>query len=459
MSTTMRILIIEDENILRVSLQDELKEHGYEVFAFEDPVQALEAFARSPVHIVLTDIRLPRINGLEVLSRVKAMHPDTTVILMTAFGEVATAVEAMKRGAFDYLTKPFDLDELTILLKRVCDLKQLQEENARLRQTVSGPCLIGDSEPISRLRNAIETAARSDLTVLLTGETGTGKDLTAQLIHLHPVNPRARHPYVKISCAQYSRTVLESELFGHEQGAFTGATRKKKGKFSIAHQGTVYLDDVDDLTPDVQVKLLRVLDEKIVEPVGSLQQVSVDIQIIASTKKNLMQLVREGCFRDDLFYRLNAYPIQVPSLHEHKEDIALLVRRNLDKLGHPEKTLADDALRALEEYEWPGNVRELKNIVARLALSCPSHCVTLEQLPAELKGLPDTPQQTTRNFDEIIAATERHLLTEALEKADGNQSQAARILGMKLSTFRDRLAKHEISVDSNLVNQESTRSP
>ncbi|MEW6441544.1 MAG: sigma-54 dependent transcriptional regulator [bacterium] len=442
----MRVLIIEDEAILRVSLQDELREHGYEVDAFEDPVAAMESFRSSPAPIVISDLRLPRMSGMALLSRIKSLQPETIVILMTAYGEVSTAVEAMKKGAYDYLTKPFDLDELVLLLERACDVSRLREENERLRQQTGEPCLIGDSEPMSLLRNAIETAARSDLTVLLTGETGTGKDLSAQLVHRHPASRRAKHAFVKISCAQYSQTVLESELFGHEQGAFTGATRKKKGKFLLAHQGTVYLDDVDDLSPEIQVKLLRVLDEKVVEPVGSLQQIPVDIRIIASTKKDLSLLIRERRFRDDLLYRLNAYPVRIPSLREHKEDIALLLRNFWDRAGHPDRTLTEGALRALEGHRWPGNVRELRNLAGRLALSCRSALVTKQDIPAEIAGAAEDREPQARTFDEIIAATERDLLSVALQEASGNQSQAARILGMKLSTFRDRLTRHAIHI-------------
>ena len=442
----MQLLMIEDEKILRITLRDELKERGYEVHAFEDPVQALEFFSRSPLPIVVSDIRLPHMDGLEVLSRIKAMQPDTTVILVTAYGEISAAVEAMQKGAFDYLTKPFDMEELIIRLERACALKELREENVRLRESLAGNSLIGESEVIQLLSNSIETAAGGNLTVLLTGETGTGKDLTAGLIH--EASSRSSRPFVKIACAQYSSTVLESELFGHEQGAFTGATRKKKGKFCLAPQGTVYLDDVDDLTAETQVKLLRVLDEKVVEPVGSLQEIPVDIRIIASTKKDLTELIRQGRFRDDLFYRLNAYPIELPPLREHKEDIPLMVRFFWDRMGHPEKSLTNDALKKMEDHHWAGNVRELKNLVSRLALSCPSNLVSSEDLPVELgKQDPGKVAAKPETFTEIMASMERKILSEALQSAGGNQSKAARSLGMKLSTFRDRIAKHTIPAD------------
>jgi DNA-binding NtrC family response regulator len=442
----MQLLMIEDEDILRISLQDELKERGYEVHSFDDPLPALKFFSQSPLPIVVSDIRLPHMDGLEVLSRIKTIQPDTAVILMTAFGEISTAVEAIKKGAFDYLTKPFDMEELIIRLERACNLKELREENVRLRETLAGNNLIGESESVQLLRNSIETASNSNLTVLLTGETGTGKDLTAELIHV--ASPRSRRPLVKIACAQYSSTVLESELFGHEQGAFTGATRKKKGKFSLAPQGTVYLDDVDDISLEIQVKLLRVLDEKIVEPVGSLQQIPVDIRIICSTKKDLTELIQQGRFRDDLYYRLNAYPINLPPLREHKEDIPLLVRYSWDRMGHPEMSLTEDALKAMGSFNWPGNVRELKNIAARLAVSCPSNLVSKEDLPAELREEHLVrPTAKPETFMEIMASMERKILAEALSRASGNQSKAARNLGMKLSTFRDRIARHTISTD------------
>jgi DNA-binding NtrC family response regulator len=442
----MQLLMIEDERILRVSLQDELSERGYEVHAFEDPLPALKFFSQNPVPIVISDIRLPHMDGIEVLSRIKAMDPDTSVILMTGYAEVSVAVEAMKKGAFDFLTKPFDMEELIIRLERACDLLVLRQENVRLRQTVTGTSLIGESEVIGQLRNSIETASSSDLTVLLTGETGTGKDLTAELIH--NASSRSRRPFVKIACAQYSSTVLESELFGHVQGAFTGATRKKKGKFSLAPGGTVYLDDADDISPEIQVKLLRVLDEKIVEPVGSLQGTKVDIRIIASTKKDLTELIQRGRFRDDLYYRLNAFPIKLPPLRQHKEDIPALVRRFWDQMGHPEKSLTDDALLAAQAHSWPGNVRELKNITSRLALSCPTNLVSARDFPAELQEKDNERDEAgPETFVEVMASMERKILSEALRVAGGNQSKAARNLGMKLSTFRDRIARHTLSTN------------
>jgi DNA-binding NtrC family response regulator len=379
----MQVLIVEDEEILRASLLDILRDHGIEACAFEEPVQALEFYSRSPVPIVISDVCLPLMSGMELLCRIKAIDPDTAVILMTALEELSNAVEAMKRGAFDYLTKPLDMNELIVLLKRAMYLRQIREENERLRKTLAGTSIIGESDIISLLRNAIQTAASSDLTVLLAGETGTGKDLAAQIIH--EASARSGHRFVKISCSRYRSDVQESELLGIEPGTFADASRGKKGKLALAHRGTVYMDDVEDLTPDVQGDLVRVLDEKITEAVGSIEEIPADIRIIVSTKKNLTKLTQRGRFREGLYSRMNAYPIELPPLRAHKEDIPVMVRYFWDKMGYPKKTLTEDALRILEEYPWPGNVRELKNVVEMLALSCLSEVVTREDLPARLK--------------------------------------------------------------------------
>ena len=379
----MQVLIVEDDEILRASLLDILRDHDIEACAFEEPVQALEFYSRSPVPIVISDVCLPSMSGIELLCRIKALDPDTAVILMTALEELSNAVEAMKRGAFDYLTKPLDMNEVILLLKRAMYLRQIREENERLRKNLAGVSLIGESEAISLLRNAIRTAASSDLTVLLVGETGTGKDLAARIIH--EAGMRSGHPFVKISCSRYSRNALDSELFGIEPGALTDGGQERQGKLFLAHGGTLYMDDVEDLTLDTQESLLRVLDEEFTESVGSTEEIPADIRIIASTKKDLKKLVDQGHFREDLYSRMNAYPIEFPALREHREDIPLMVRYFWDKMGHPKKTLREDALRILEEYAWPGNVRELRNVVEMLALSCPSQVVTRAELPTRLK--------------------------------------------------------------------------
>ena len=379
----MQVLVVEDEEIVRASLMNILRDHSIEACAFEEPAQALEFYSRSPVPIVISDICPPRMSGTEFLCRIKAIDPDTAVILIAALEDLSNAVEAMKKGAFDYLTKPLDMNELIVLLKRAMYLRQIREENQRLRKNLAGASMIGESDVVSWLRNALQTAASSDLTVLLAGETGTGKDLAARIIH--ETSARSGHSFVKISCSRYGSTALESELFGHEPGTLPDASQGKEGKFAIAHRGTVYLDDVDDLTPDLQMRLLRVLDEQILEPKGPIQEIPVDIRIIASTKKDLTELAYQGRFREDLCLRLGAYPILLPPLRRHKEDIAVFVRNFWDRMGRPHKTLTEEALKILEEYPWPGNVRELKNVVEMLAVSCRSHVVTTEALPARLK--------------------------------------------------------------------------
>ena len=378
----MQVLIVEDEETSRDSLLNLLRDQGIEACGFGDPAQALEFYTRSPVPIVISDICTSGMSGIEFLCRIKAVDPDTAVILVAALEELSGAVEALKKGAFDYLTKPPDINELIVLLERAMYLRQIREENKSLRKNLAGASMMGESAVVSFVRNAIQTAASSDLPVLLAGETGTGKDLAARIIH--ETSARFGHPFVKISCSRYSSTVLGSDLFGHEPGTFSDTSQGKKGMFPLAHQGTVYLDDVDDLTPDIQRRLLGLLDDKIVEPVGSIEETSADVRIIASTKKDLTGLAYQGRFREDLCLRLSAYPVLLPPLRQHKEDIPVFVRSFWDRMGHPEKTLTEDGLRILEDYPWPGNVRELKNVVEMLAVSCRSQVVTGEELPARL---------------------------------------------------------------------------
>ena len=382
----MQVLIVEAEEVLRADLLKTMGDRGIEAYAFEEPLRALEICARSSVPIVISSICPSSMSGIEFLSRVKAIDPDIAVILLTALEEISNAVEAMRKGAFDYLIKPLDVNQLIVSLNRAVHLRQIREENLRLRRSLAGTSMIGESAVVSLLRNSIRTAASCDLPVLLSGETGTGKDLAARMIH--ETSARSGHPFVKISCSRCSSTVIEDELFGREAGTLQDAGREVKGKVLLAHEGTVYLDDVDDLTPDIQRRVLRLLDHKVIEPVGSLEATPVDVRIIASAKRDLAELAYQGRFQEDLCLRLSSYCIMLPPLRRYKEDIPLFVRSFWDRMGHPQKTLTEDGLRILEDYPWPGNVRELKNVVEMLAVSCRSHVVTGEDLPRRLTQEP-----------------------------------------------------------------------
>ena len=447
------IFVVEDEQILRVTLTDDLVDAGYTVTCFENPIDALTALQKKPVDVLITDIKMPEMSGLELLRRVKSASPTTEVIMMTAYSSVETAVEAMKNGAYDYISKPFKIDELLIILRRIEDLQTVTRENRRLRSVVAGSyqsdAFIGKSPAAQQCLELVRTVANSQTTVLITGETGTGKELLTNVIHYQ--SNRSKKPLVKVSCAVLSREIFESELFGHEKGAFTGAVNQKRGRFELAQGGTLYLDDVDDIPLELQVKLLRVLQEQEFERVGSSQPVRADVRVIASTKKDLKELVSRGKFREDLFYRLNVFPIHLAPLRERREDIPLLIEHFCRMLA-PEKEVnfQPEVLACLQNYHWPGNVRELKNIVERILLLSKDGQIEMSHIPLEiLHSEQPIPENSlgTMPLDKMMAEIEANLIKSALLKCGGNQAKAAKLLRIPASTFRTKMVKYGIRTE------------
>ncbi len=446
----MRILLIEDEKITRISLSNTLKKEGYQVSSSETAREGLELFRKQPFDVVITDLRLPGMSGLDVLKEVKKHSPDCTVIVMTAYGTVETAVEALKQGAYDYLTKPFSPDKLLSMLQHVQQFHRVLDENIRLKKRLKlfeHRVLVGNSPPMRRLMETIQHVARHDYTVLIQGESGTGKELVARALHYH--SPRREKPFVPVNCAVIPETLLESELFGHEKGAFSGAIRQHIGYFERANHGTLFIDDIDDLPMPLQVKLLRVLQEREFHRVGGTEAVQVDVRVIAATKIDLKERVEQNLFREDLYYRLNIIPIRVPPLRERKEDIPALFEHFLEKHGAREKIslLTPDLLRRLMAYHWPGNVRELENIVERFIALSDMKNLHPETLLPDLAVAPAPVESSTVSEDvyppyqQFMEAKEQEIIRWALQKANGNVSRAAELLQLPRSTLRSKMER------------------
>ena len=459
----MKVLIVEDEKIKRITLADALLKEGYDVLASENPIEALNIFKEREFDVVITDIRLPQMDGLDFLKEIKTLKPDTTAIVMTAYATVDTAIKAMKLGAYDYITKPFSSEELILILERLKDFRRLIEENIKLKQEItkrySFGNIVGKSKKMRDVYELIETVAPCDATTLIVGESGTGKELIANAIHYN--SPRKDKPFIKFSCAALAETLLESELFGHERGAFTGAIKERKGRFELANSGSIFLDDIDDIPLSMQSKLLRVLQEKEIERVGGTKTIKTDIRIICATKVDLLKLAKQGKFREDLYYRLNIVPINLPPLRERKEDIPILVEYLLNKYSSKgeKKTFCPEAMKLLINYDWPGNVRELENVVERIVTLTRSNDIRLEDLPDFLMASPEKLcdrhlidiMEEAASFEDMIKDMEIRLLTLALEKASGNKSEAARILKMKRETLRDKVEKYRIFEPSQTI--------
>ena len=443
----LNICIVEDEEILRETLKDDLTDAGYSVTAFDHPVKALEYITKNNVDVVVSDIRLPQMSGLELLPKIKSAKPETFVVMMTAFGTVDSAVEAMKKGAYDYLTKPFDKEELLIILDRIKELLSLQKRNQNYQTHFSSKYslenYVGDSNFVKELRSTIQLVGNSNSTVLITGETGTGKELVANLIHYNSL--RKDQPLIKVSCAILSREVIESELFGHEKGAYTGADKQRIGRFEAADGGTIYLDDIDDVPLEVQVKLLRVLQEQEIERVGSNYPIKIDVRVIASTKKNLLELVKQGKFREDLYYRLNIIPIHIKPLRERREDILPLFRFFIKQFSENRSIVIDDTIyNLITSHSWPGNVRELKNLAERLVIMC-GNSITANKLPNEMFFEADNDldkiTKEGKSLNEILEEVEIKLIKNALLKTNNNKAKAAELLGLPPSTLKSKIEK------------------
>jgi len=447
-SGAMRILVVDDEKIKRVTLADDLTAQGHEVVTACDGREALEKLAQGRFDVVVTDLKMPGIDGIELLKRIKqGPMSDIEVIMMTAYGSIPVAVEAVKLGAFDFLTKPFRNEDLFPLLARIQRSRyapaDAQQTSRQFTAADVDRAVVGDSPAMGRVKRMVEICARTDANVLLCGETGVGKDLIAQTIHRH--SHRHAFPLVKVGCTLFPPQLIESELYGHEKGSFTGADQQRKGRFDLAEGGTLYLDDVDDIPLEHQAKLLRAIEEKVFERVGGTVPIKANVRIIASTKKNLLEKVAQGAFREDLYYRLDVLRINIPPLRERKEDIPMLVEHLLKRIAPGRQySIEPAALDRLREHTWPGNVRELAHTLQRAYLVGGGR-ITAELLEAEMSGIaahkPPEAQLPT-DFQSAIERTERELLESALRASGGNKTAAAAALGMKPSTFRDKLAKH-----------------
>jgi two-component system response regulator AtoC len=445
------ILVVDDEPLIRWSLSERLRSEGYEVLEAENGAEALEQ-ARQSVDLVLLDYKLPDLDGVTILRRLKEFDPDTLVILLTAYANVDTAVTAMKLGAYHFANKPFDLDAIVVLVEQALETTSLRREVRRLRASQAQPYaldrIVGESPRMRELKALLQKIAASPAsTVLLTGESGTGKDLAAKVLHYN--SDRASRPFMNITCSALPETLLESELFGHERGAFTDARQQKRGLLESAQGGTVFLDEIAEMVPGLQSKLLRFLEEKSFKRVGGSTDIRVDVRVIASTNRTLEEEVRAGRFREDLFYRLNVLPVKLPPLRTHLEDVPALVSFYVDTFNREFRKqvrgASASAMRALTTYGWPGNIRELRNAVERAMLLTDGDLLEPADFPivsaAAKDGRPVELPATGLNLDEV----ERSLVTQALERCGWNQTRAASLLGLNRDQIRYRIEKFNLT--------------
>jgi two-component system response regulator PilR (NtrC family) len=450
-----KILVIDDEASMREMLGIMLRKEGYAVEIAADRSTAAAMLDRGPVHMVITDVKLPDGDGIEILRHVKAASPETAVVVMTAYGTTETAVAALKLGAQDYLVKPFDVDELKIVVRNALEKQQLEEENlllkAEFRVQHGLDRIVGGSPRMAKLFDLVRSVAGTASTILVQGESGTGKELVAKAVHA--LSPRRDAPFVSVNCAALPENLLESELFGHMKGAFTDAHQTKKGLFETAHRGTLMLDEVGETPLPMQVKLLRVLQERRVRRVGANEEVDVDVRVIAATNQSLEDMVRDRRFREDLYYRLNVIPILVPPLRDRSEDIPLLARHFLERfgreMGKPVTKISEEAMGLLVRYSWPGNVRELENVIERAVALETTGTILAERLPETLLAAPGSGQGEVLDFtqgfslDRHLESIEAGLLRRALEQAEGNRATAARLLGVTPRSLRYLIRKHD----------------
>ncbi len=464
MNLKQNILIVDDEQPQRVVLTGHLKRKGYNIFEASSGSEAIKIANNNLIDIVFSDFRMPEMNGIELLKKIKENNPEIAVVIITAFGTIEDAVKAMKEGAFDYLTKPVDLDELEFIIKRISERQQLISENKILREQlqeknkISG--LIAFSEKMQSVLNTALRVAESKATVLLRGESGTGKEVLAKAIHFS--SSRKDKPFVAVNCAALNENLLESELFGHEKGSFTGAEKQRRGRFEIADGGTLFLDEIGDLPPATQVKLLRVLQEEQFERVGGTQTINVDVRVITATNKNIEQLIKEGRFREDLYYRINVVTILIPTLRERKDDIVHLINHFISKYLHETRKekieFSREAMDILMKYNFPGNIRELENIVHHSIVLAREDVISTSDLPEQVNSI------STENLllgisenstlPEQVDNLEKMLVTNALKKTGNNQLQASKLLGISERNLRYRLEKWGMKKDKNqAINQ------
>lgn len=451
------ILVVDDEESICQSLKAILSDEGYHVLVAGSGEEAVRIVEEEMPQIVLLDVWLPGMDGLETLKAIKQIHPKSLIIIMSGHGTIETAVKATKLGAFDFIEKPLSLDKIIILVNNALDLIRLKEENILLKQKVSHQYeLTGTSPVIADLKEMISIVAPTNAWILIMGENGTGKELVARSIH--HLSLRSHKDIVEVNCAAIPEELIESELFGHEKGAFTGATEKKRGKFEMAHEGTLFLDEVADMSLKAQAKILRILQEKKYERVGGNKLIDVDVRVLAATNKDLEEEMQGGRFRPDLYYRLHVIPLMVPPLRERKEDIRPLAERFImdfsQKEGIEPKTLTDDALDLLMKHNWPGNVRELKNIIERLIILTPSDQITARDIPAlsireEKLSMIGVEPAAVDSLKEAKMDFERQFLIRKLEEHDGNISKTADAIGLERSHLHKKLKSLNVAVKSD----------
>ncbi|MEO5356404.1 MAG: sigma-54 dependent transcriptional regulator [Nitrospirae bacterium YQR-1] len=443
-----KILIVEDERSMNEILRMLLEGEGYEVFSAYDGKEGLEAVKKDIFDIVLTDIKMPLQTGFEVLKGVKEQSPETIVIMITAFGTTEDAIEAMKAGAYDYINKPFKIDEIRLIIKKALEKRRLSREVKNLKDQLEGSYrfenIVGKSKSMKDLLMAVPRVADSNSNVLLTGETGCGKELLAHAIH--KLSKRCANDFVAINCAALPEGLLESELFGHMRGSFTGASSNKEGLFEVANAGTIFLDEIGDMPLSLQAKLLRVLEDGTFRRIGGTKDLTTDVRVISATNKILKDESTAGRFRSDLYYRLNVIPLHIPPLRSRRDDIPILIDHFLEKNNITGRKFSNSAVDALMKYSWPGNVRELENIIDRVLTFSEAETITEDELPAELKEQAisiEFPQEGVF-LDDILMDTEKLYLKKSLEIAHGNKTDAAKYLNISFRQFRHRLKKYGI---------------
>jgi len=449
-----KILVVDDEDSHRIMLRAVLSEDGYAVTEAADGTDAIMAVEKEAFDVILLDIRMTYMDGIEALTEIRKMSPLVPILIMTAYACVKTAVEALKAGAFDYLTKPLDIEELKILIEKALEHYHLRAENLVLKERLGDRFdfsrIIGRSPKMKSLLDTLAMVAPSDATVLIMGESGTGKEEVANAIHHN--SPRAGQPFIKVSCAALPETLLESELFGHKKGAFTGAVYRREGRFQLAHRGTLFLDEVGEMSRATQMKLLRVLQEKEFEPVGSARTIKVDIRVIAATNRDLEKDVKDGRFREDLYYRLNVVPIVLPPLRERKEDIPPLAEHFLALYGEKNrkslKGISGKALDLLVRYDWPGNIRELENCIERAVIMAREEVIVPADFPPQIQAL--SREEGTNGFNIpsgiSLEEMERALIVKTLAETDGNRTRASEILGINRRTLQNKLKQYGLNI-------------
>jgi two-component system, NtrC family, response regulator AtoC len=451
-----KILVVDDELNMRLVLKALLNKEGYDVATASDGIEALKVLKSGGVQVVVTDLRMPKLDGVGLLERVIRDYPSTPVIIITAHGTIATAVDALKKGAFDYITKPFERDELKNTIHKAIRTQRLNEEELLVSpDDIDRQGIIGSSEPMLKIYDTIKRVAPTTTTVLISGETGTGKDLIAYAIHKN--SPRRDNPFVKINCAAIAENLIESELFGYEKGAFTGAVSTKPGRFELADKGTLFLDEVGEIPRDMQVTLLRVIQDHEFERVGGLRTIRVDVRLIAATNRNLLQDVKDGRFREDLYYRLNVFPTHLPPLRERREDVLPLtdyfIEKFNGKLDRQVKHIDSRVQDVLVNYDWPGNIRELENFIERIVLMAGGDTITFEDFPPEWKSAAEAIAVSQRGgqkkpFKDFVKGhmeeVEKQSIIQCLEEVGGNVTKAAQRLGLSRKGLQLKMIKYNL---------------